>query len=414
MFVYNANAQDVTDNTDTSFFYTPELLFGKTLPANEFFPETSLQKSFFVNFGKYNYSPEKEWAKRLGFPKTGISIGIIDFGNSELVGRAYSFMPFMEFGMFKKKTNRWNILVGAGGSYMDTQYDLFTNITNEGITTKINWSFRTFVYYDFYKTERISWRFGLGLLHHSNGHTRLPNQGLNSILASASATIDSKNRIPVKTKGLDIYLPNRSMQTYFAIRTGIGQNVLSEQFNKKKEVYSFAISAGKIIGKTFKLGIGFYYRFYENYYDHIKNEGPLINELYPYFKDDPNNYATNYGVFLSTELLLNHFGFEFELGFNFHKPFYKLDWQLNEGESFILFLENNEVEYILRPGELTSKYKIKKLVSTRIGLKYYIFSTNDAPKNNFYFAAHINANLGQADFTEFSVGYVYQINFKNK
>ena len=48
------------------------------------------------------------------------------------------------------------------------------------------------------------------------------------------------------------YFSNKS-QTYISWRVGIGQNVLSEEFNSKKEVYSIAISAGKIINNTFDI-----------------------------------------------------------------------------------------------------------------------------------------------------------------
>jgi hypothetical protein len=77
---------------------------------------------------------------------------------------------------------------------MDTQYDTETNPFNRAITTKVNWSFLSFLYYDVFKTDKTDWRFGLGYLHHSNGHTNLPNQGLNSLAASISAKIDSKKK----------------------------------------------------------------------------------------------------------------------------------------------------------------------------------------------------------------------------
>ncbi|RKE90903.1 acyloxyacyl hydrolase [Ichthyenterobacterium magnum] len=391
----------------TAFFITSEILIGETLEANTNFPETNLQKAFVLNLGKYHFSNEKEWYYRLKYPKTGISLAIIDFGNTQKIGKAYTIMPFIEFGLFRKKSQRWNLFLGAGGSYMDTQFDATTNANNQAITTKLNWSFRSFMYYDIYKNKKINWRLGLGYFHHSNGHTRLPNQGLNSILASVSAQINTK---PKTNKTLENPIKIKTHQTYFSIRAGVGQNVLSETFNAKREVFSVAISAGKIINKTFKLGGGLYYRYYENYYDYIKKSEYLIEEQVPHFRDNPYKYATNYGIFGSAELLLDHFGFEFDIGISFYKPFYKIDWQLNQGYSF----QNANGETIEVLGELNSYYKLKKTVPIRAGLKYYLFSNNTCPKHNLYIAAHINANLGQADFTELSLGYVYRLNLKNK
>ena len=115
-------------------------------------------------------------------------------------------------------------------------------------------------------------------------------------------------------------------------------------------------------------------------------------------------------MFATSELLLNHVGFEFDLGLNIYKPFYKIDWKLNKGYSYET--SNNETVEVL--GELDWYYEIKRTISARMGLKYYLWSTNNAPKHNMYLGAHINANLGQADFTELSLGYVYRFNFKEK
>jgi hypothetical protein len=395
------------EQENTSFFFTPEFLIGKTLEANTDFPETSLQKGLFVSFGNHNYSNDKEWVYRLRYPKTGVSLAVIDFGNTEKLGLAYTLMPFMEFGLFQRKTQRWNLNIGIGGSYMNTQYDAVTNPFNQAITTKLNWSFKSFIYYDVFKKSNIDWRLGLGYLHHSNGHTRLPNQGLNSLLFSVSSTINSK---PKNDKPLDLTEKRKTYQTYFSVRTGIGQNVLSEVFNDKKEVYTTAVYLGRIINGTFKFGGGFYYRFYQHYYDYIKSDEELVAEQVPHFTNNPFKYSITYGVSGSAELLMDHIGFEFELGMNFYKPFYKIDWQLNQGYSY----QDANDETVTVLGELDSYYKLKRTVSGRLGLKYYLFSNSQAPKNNVYLGAHLNANLGQADFTELSLGYVHRFNLKQK
>jgi hypothetical protein len=395
-------------NTNANaLFFIPEILVGKTLEANTDFPETTLQKNVFFTFGRYNFNTNKEWAARLNYPKTGLSLGYTDFGNSDKVGYAYSLMPFIEFSILKRYSKGLNLQIGLGGSYMDTQFNAETNPFNKAITTKVNWSFRSFVYYDLFKSSEADWRFGLGYLHHSNGHTNLPNQGLNSIAASVSAKIDS--RYPPKVIDSPHQFKSKS-QTYWSTRLGVGQNVLSEAFNTKKEVYSFAISAGKIINNTFKFGGGFYYRFYEHYYDYIKKNEALVEEQFPLFRDNPFGYATNFGLFATSELLLDHFGFEFAVGLNVYKPFYKIDWQLNQGYSY----ENNNGDTVEVLGELDWYYEIKRSVSARMGLNYYLWSTNKAPKHNIFIGAHINSNLGQADFTELSVGYVYRFNVKEK
>lgn len=102
---------------------------------------------------------------------------------------------------------------------MDTKFNEKANPFNRAISTNFNLSLRTFLYYDFLKRKGYSWRLGMGLMHHSNGHARLPNQGLNSVLASFSSQIRKKKERPeaVEKKG-----QNKTNQAYIATRMGIG------------------------------------------------------------------------------------------------------------------------------------------------------------------------------------------------
>lgn len=392
-----------SENQDT-FFVTPELLIGKTMEANTGFPKTKLQKALFVNFGTYSSKKNQRYSMALGYPRTGFSIGTTDFGNTKKIGYAYTLMSFVEFDLFQKKSSRWSLYVGMGAAYIDTKFDVDSNPFNLAVTTDVNWAFRSFLYYKVFNQKLTNWRMGIGYAHFSNGHTRLPNQGLNSFLVSLSSTISTKSSIRSSVKDAKNDKKTKTVENYFQIRTGIGQNVLSRIFNDKKEVYSIAISTGKVVNKTFKYGVGAYYRFYEHYYDHIKDDGQLINEQVPEYRENPYKYATNFGVFGTAELLMGHVGIEFNLGINLYKPFYKIDWQLSQGYFY-------QGQYA-RLGELDSYFKIKRTISSRLGMKYYLINTNASPKHNWFLSAHINANLGQADFSELSLGYVYRFNFK--
>ncbi len=389
------------DSNNSSFYFTPEFQFGKTVDANTGFPDTNLQTGLALSLGWFTSDKEAEWTYRLKKPKTGILLAIIDFGNSDKVGQAFSLIPYGEIPLFRK----WSLNVGMGVSYMNTLYDPETNPFNEGITTKLNWSYRSFVYYPFKTGDKIEWRLGLGYFHHSNGHTRLPNQGLNSFLGSISAQVGKD-----VNDSQDIKSPyESSAQTYFSTRLSGGLNVLSEEFNSKKGVYTFAFEFGKIINRTFKFGGGAYYRFYQQYYDYIKDGEELITTReYRNWQDKPFLYASAYGIYGSAELLLGHVGFEVDIGFNIHKPFYQIDWILNQGFTY----QDEEGNTIEVPGRLDDYYEVKRSIASRLGLKYYLVNNDKSPQHNFYIGAHINANLGQADFTDLSFGYVRR--FKKK
>ncbi len=110
--------------------------------------------------------------------------------------------------------------------------------------------------------------------------------------------------------------------------------------------------------------------------------------------------------------MLNHFGVNLQIGFNIHKPAYNIDWRINQGWDVVPreIPENSAIVL----GDFGTKFKLKKLISSRLGLKYYLIGTRKAPKHNVFFGASINSNLGQADFTELSLGYVHSFNQKIK
>ena len=379
------------------------------MEANEGFPDTKIQKSALISIGWFQNTKDREWVRRLRNPRTGLTFGYTDFGNLDQIGYALTAMPFLEFYPFPKKNQKWRLKTGLGLSYLSRQFDSITNPFNRAVSTDFKWSFRSLLYYDISKRKRTTWRLGFGYTHHSNGHTRLPNQGLNSLVASVEAEFMSSRAIEnLEPVELDTTRA-KTQQNYFSFRAGLGQNVLSEVFNDKKEVYTLAISYGKIINSTFKLGVGLFYRVYEHYYDYIDNNEALVEEFYPYFADDPLIYASNVGIMIEGELLLGHVGAEFDIGINIIKPAYKIDWQLNEGFSFI----EDGVTYTIL-GELGPYYEIKRTIPTRLGLKWYFISTRKNPIHNVFLGAHINANFGQADFTELSLGYEYRFRSKKQ
>lgn len=405
-------SQQTETATTKNFVFTPELLAGITAEANSNFPEHSFQKQLLFSFGWEQEGNTQEWAQRLKGPRTGLSLGLADFGNSDSLGIAISAMPFIEFNAFGKKNLK--IVVGTGASYFNKKYHAETNPNNQAVTTDLTWSFRMFMHYQIITTKALHWRLGGGFFHHSNGHTKLPNQGYNSFLVSLSADIRNT------TKELPSLLPkdtfNKTRYSYVSFRSGYGINVLGkpEEFNKKKDVYSLAGTVGRVYNHTFKVGLGFYYRFYQHYYDYINENESLVQDgrEFDYFRESPWRYATNFGVSINGEVLLNHFGIDLQLGINLHKPAYAIDWRINQGWS-VVPREIPEVSNIVL-GELDSKYKLKKTISSRMGLNYYLFGTKEAPKNNVFVGFHINSNLGQADFTELSLGYIHNFGYTTK
>ncbi len=391
---------DTLTNQQNYRFIAVEYSIGKTSKANVDFPELKAQNGFLLSIGTTNNNPQLEWARQLNYPETGVTLSYVDMGNSEQLGQAISVIPFIDFKVFTGWTSRMNCKIGLGASYFNRTYDEIENPNNKAISTSFTWAFRSNLYYSLFENENYNFKLGVGYFHNSNGHLRLPNQGLNTFLVSAYSQFNWNKSEPSNEVNSAVVPNPKESQRYFSSRIGVGHKVLSKYSTEKKEVYAFAVSTGKIINKTFKYGYGLYYRFYEDYYDYIKDDEKLVRELYPEFKEKPVLYASNFGIFGSGELLLSHVGIEFEMGLNFYKPAYKIDWQINE---------EKYVEGLYQLGEMNWYYQVKKAVSTRLGAKWYAITTNKSPRHNVFLGAFINANLGQADFSELTLGYVYAL-----
>lgn len=368
-------------------FIQPEFLIGKALPGNSSFPETQFQTIYAVSIGKMISDPEKKWAVFLKYPSTGLTVAYSNYGHDEILGSSLTIMPYFSLNTIKRQFNSFHFKIGLGATYFSKFYNENTNPRNLAIGSSLTWAFQTTAYYNLLVSKHVDLNLGFSFIHHSNGHTQMPNLGLNSLLFSFSSRIyldpiEANNKDKYETPEL-----KRTKQYFVNARLGMGLHEFggpdSETGGVKRAVNVFSVGLGTIYKQVVKLRLGVTYRFYQQYYNYIENYQP--DEL----KDHPAYYASNLLVYVGGELLLGHVGLDAELGINLMKPFYSYHQELyGNDEGF--------------------KKWLKSTLSTRLGLKFYLNNTSDNPKNNFYIGGHINANFSQADFSELSIGYIYR------
>lgn len=378
---FKARAQK--QESSYSFFVEPEIMLGLNVPNYNSFPDSKTVKSFFLNLGIKD-TRNIHSSKYYKHPITGLSLSYSNLGNDSILGKAYGLMPFIQFRPWASRQNSWYFKFGIGGSYFTKTFR--QSDQNEAIGSHLAWSFQAFIYRDLFRFKRMDIRMGAGYLHSSNGHTQLPNMGLNSAQLSLSCRWNSK---ALQSTKKDTYFASDkdSNKLFFInVRSGIGVHEYGGKSKpvggKKGNVYSSAVSGGILFKQHLKVRAGFTYRFYEHYYDQIKESEN------PKFIDAPSWNASNIYFHLGSEFLIGHFGLDIEGGLNLYKPFYK--------EYFDTYGGSNEL-----------KYKLKKYFSSRMGLNFYFINTNKMPKNNFFIGANINANFGQADFSELSFGFTH-------
>ena len=372
--------------TSNSYFMERAYMFGKVMRVNNgfSFPQTTFQQVAALNIGSVN-KDTNQWGKYYNFPETGVMLFYSNLGNNEILGHQLGILPFVSFRILNQSKSPLQLKLGAGISYFTHHFDSIQNNQNELIGSHLNWDVKVFVYKSIHKKNGNNLKLGFGFSHESNGHTKLPNLGVNSLLVSISSQFFNQKKDnffqPVRVKRQNI----SSKKYYITFEEGLGFHEQDETegpvMGELKPVYSTDLSAAILFNKHIKLRGGFTYRYYQTYYDHITN-----NNI-PNLSEHPNWNSSNMSFYLGNEFLMGHVSIDAILGFNWHKPFYQ---EFNQDKTIIATLQ-------------------RKLL-TRVGANLYLINTHKLPKHNIFIGTHIKANMMKADYTDLTIGYTFNIN----
>ena len=359
--------------TKRSTFIQPEYTVGRIIPNyQENFPTSIVQQGLAINFGSIN-TDTTSWAKYYNYAEAGVMLLYTNFGNNTVFGHQFGLVPYISFPIFNPLKGNYHLKLGLGIAAFSTYYDSIQNPTNNIIGAPISWDFKAFLYRDIYQTETFNLIAGIGLSHESNGHTSLPNLGINTALFSLSGQFYTRQKqaTPSRLKGRN-WSPKKGF-VYVRQEIGFHEQSKSEgpKSGVKKGVYGTAVAVGITYNKHLKLRTGLNYKFYNHYYTYLKENEVEGLQLHPKL----NGSAVV--LFVGSEFLMSHFSIDTEVGFNLHKPFYKA--------------------FHKEKGTLLMRY-----LTARLGINAYLFNTNLLPKHNISLGAHLNTNLGKADFTAFS------------
>lgn len=385
LFDLYAVEQD-TLNQPGIFYIEPELLYGHIVPNHRKYPELDFAKAFCLSIGEFHNSRIKKWASFYNYPFTGILLSYCHLGNEKVLGDQYTILPFIVFNTKNRLNNSIYFKLGLGASYFTKHFDEEKNPSNLEIGSPITWTFQSFMYYSVLVTKHTSLNIGCGYVHSSNGHTQLPNFGINQGVLSLSfkyftSEIDplfspKSNRIPI----------SRNKIMYIMSRGGVGMheygNATGPVNGPKRMVTSASVSIGTIFREHIKADAGFSGRFYQHYYQSI------LNQVDSAYYDRPKLNSSNIYFFLGCEFIAGHIGIDIEGGLNLYKPYYRKHYSTMEGE-------------------IDFDYWLKQLFNVKLGLNYYLINTAKKPKANMFMGANINSNFGQADFSEICLGLVY-------
>ncbi len=363
-----------------SLYIEPELFAGWIVPNYQQYPASGLKETIMLDVGSSNID-DKPWAKYYNHPDIGISLAFSQLGNQSIFGDEIDLIPYIAFNTTRRQKKTWYFKLGIGASYFTTHYDTLRNPQNYAIGNPFTWAFKLFFYRTLFITDKYDFFLSGGYCHSSDGHTALPNLGLNSALIGIGAQFRQR---PVRP---DFVYTEKNREknphSYFLqVRTGEGFHARGSPYGPvetpKYGVFSTAVSAGVILNNHIKLRSGLTYR----------NYGELMD-----YQSVPYSVWQSSNVFFSIgcELLVGHFGLDMEGGINLYKPFYYQFYKSYEGST------------------TSTVYYLKSIFPVRLGLNYYIISPYKYSRMNVFIGANIDANFGQADFSELSIGYCIRL-----
>lgn len=316
------------------------------------------------------------WNKAYAYPTIGCQLASGWLGNTEVLGGFLAIVPNLRFKVFSATHSEFYTRIGMGFAYFTNPYDRETNPTNMLIGSAITNITSIQFMYSRALAPNFSVNAGVGFLHFSNGHTQLPNVGLNMPSLQLGLSL--------REFGFPVAKPLHDSDNFSSKRlrmdaiVGLGMHEFGETTEPtggiKYPIYSLGFALSRNLGTIHVVQLGFTYTYYTSFRDYIVNQS--------FFNEQLGLKAATVSVYAGHEFILGQFGLDLKLGLYLYNPFRRK--------------YNREV--------LNKPNGFKDISTNKLGINYYFLDTR-LKRKGLYVGMHIKANLGQADFAEFSMGY---------
>lgn len=370
----HAQSDSLKEFHGNSFFIEPIANVGKIVKNYPTFPSLDIAAITELNFA-WQTNGKKIWNHNYNFPQAGVSLIFGILGNSSVIGNAYAIMPNMAFNSGRN----FEMRLGHGFAYYPLVFDSVTNPTNTLISSHITNIGSFSLTYRKKINDKLVIKAGASSFHFSNGHYQLPNIGINTLMATVGIKYFPGG---ISAKPERIKTPVEKHPVRFNVRFGAGShefgNELGPVGGPKYPVYASSIYLSKLVGRLSNVHAGVTGRYYTNYFEFIS---------------DSNVYASNrhlkssaFSVMLGHEFMCGKFSLLTQGSVNVYNPFYI---------------------YYLRYNQNTVFKFVETWFNSRLGFQYYFRDPYAEHRFNMHTGIYINANFGQADYAELSVGFVF-------
>lgn len=329
----------------------------------------------------WQFNGKDKWHQLYRYPKAGFELFFSDFGNPSELGYNVGFVPTLQINNKNPKI-KWIAKYGFGISYFNKPYNPITNTKNYYIGTNATYMVTLSFLRQKNVNKNLVFTYGLSAIHCSNGHTQLPNVGLNLFTAQAGLRFTKQ-----QTTFTHELVSQQKNKLSYAVKMGIGMHEFGTTEKAvggpKYPSYHLSLWVNKPFKNIHIVQAGFTLAYYSSFYDYIT--------LQHVYTNNQKIKACTGVAFVGHEFVFGKFSLCTQLGIYFYNPF---------------FIEQKKIEGTWH----ATSQKLEAINTNRLGLMYYPFkkhNTLNNLKNQLHFGAFIKANLAQADLFEYSVGYVF-------
>jgi hypothetical protein len=242
-----------------------------------------------------------EWEELYKYPQFGLSFFYTTLGNDEVHGREWAIYPFFRFNLIQYKRFSWFLQTGIGFGRVSKKFDLVDNYLNITTGSKNNIHYNLKSGFEFKISDLLRINAGVGLDHFSNGNTKEPNLGLNSLTSIIGFSIQPyKSSEKIKNEFSKHEVRNRPE---LSVRFGgkRARALASQYFNTA--TVSFAVHRN--IYRAFHLGVGI-----DGFYDSSTETEMIAAKSGPY--KSSNDFQT--GISISQSIVYNKLRVIFQEG----------------------------------------------------------------------------------------------------
>ena len=358
----------------TQFLYSQNLF---SFTANGFytlknyskFPDIQPGYYFGLYYGK-QFNEDYKWSEYYNYPEIFISLYAVKPGNNEL-GLILGICP--EIGLKINSSNKTNVKFrgGIGFSYNSKPYNYVENHLNLMIGSSITAFANGKVVIEKSYSENLKYHFSFGAIHLSNGHLKLPNNGLNALVAGLGITLQAKEKKQNNILSKQSYDIGKWYK-FFSLSCGFHEFGSATKPANGPKYLVYNLSSGILVKNSTsnRLYFGFNLTQYSSFQYFMRKQEFLNNNLLL--------NSITFGVFWGHEFLFGNWGFYTEACIDIYKPFYR---------NHVRIYGNN----------LGFKTFLKTINSNKIGYRYSI-QLNE--KIKIIAGLNLKVNFAQADFVE--------------